>query len=53
MISFQLKDREIRTQKRAFVVGIVNVTNDSFYEKSRGGIERALNLIEEGADIID
>ena len=34
-------------------MGIVNATPDSFFEGSRGGIERALQLIEEGADIID
>ena len=41
------------TERLAFVMGIVNATPDSFYEKSRGGIERALQLIDEGADILD
>ena len=41
------------TEKNAFVMGIVNATPDSFFEGSRGGLERALRLIEEGADIID
>ena len=41
------------TERDAFVMGIVNVTPDSFYEGSRGGIERALQLIDEGADILD
>ncbi len=41
------------TERPAFVMGIVNATPDSFYEKSRGGIERALQLIDEGADILD
>ena len=41
------------TERPAFVMGIVNATPDSFYENSRGGAERALKLIEEGADILD
>ena len=41
------------TERDAFVMGIVNTTPDSFYEGSRGGIERALQLIKEGADILD
>ncbi len=41
------------TDRDAFVMGIVNATPDSFYEGSRGGIERALQLIKEGADILD
>ena len=34
-------------------MGIVNVTPDSFYSESRGGIERAEQLIRDGADILD
>ena len=41
------------TERPAFVMGIVNATPDSFYEKSRGGVDRALQLIDEGADILD
>ena len=41
------------TERPAFVMGILNVTPDSFYENSRGGVERALQLINEGADILD
>ncbi len=41
------------TERSAFVMGIVNTTPDSFYADSRGGVERALRLIEEGADILD
>lgn len=41
------------TERDAFVMGIVNATPDSFYEGSRGGIEKALQLIDEGADILD
>jgi len=50
-ISFGIKKSS--TERPAFVMGIVNVTPDSFYEKSRGGAERAFQLIEEGADLLD
>ncbi len=53
MISLKLADRTISTDKKAFVMGIVNATPDSFWEKSRGGIDLALQQIDEGADIID
>ncbi|WP_178843961.1 dihydropteroate synthase [uncultured Treponema sp.] len=53
MISLKLADRIISTEKPALVMGIVNATPDSFWEKSRGGAEMALRQIEEGADIID
>ncbi len=51
--TLNLRDRVISTKYDAFIMGIVNATKDSFWEKSRGGIERALQLIDEGADIID
>ena len=35
------------TDRDAFVMGIVNATPDSFYAESRGGVERALQLIDE------
>ena len=50
-INFGLKT--CKTDRPAFVMGIVNATPDSFYDKSRGGAERALQLIQEGADILD
>lgn len=53
MKTFPLSSKTISTERRAFVAGIVNVTSDSFYAKSRGGTERAIQLIEEGADILD
>ena len=53
MLSLFLKDKKITTTLPAFVMGIVNATPDSFWEQSRGGIERALKLIEDGADILD
>ncbi len=53
MQQIKLGLKRAATERPAFVMGIVNATPDSFYEKSRGGIERALQLIDEGADILD
>lgn len=53
MIELELNNRRITTKLPAFVMGIVNANNDSFWEKSRGNAEKAFTLIEEGADIID
>ncbi|MCR5171510.1 MAG: dihydropteroate synthase [Treponema sp.] len=53
MIELKLSDRTITTNHKAFVMGIVNVTPDSFWKKSRGGKSLALKLIREGADILD
>lgn len=53
MKKLKLADREISTELDAFVMGILNVTPDSFFDKSRGGIEIAKKLIADGADIID
>ena len=52
-LKFNLADREISTELPAFIMGIVNATPDSFYASSRGGIDRALQLIDEGADVLD
>lgn len=52
-MKFSLADRSIQTDLPAFVMGIVNVTPDSFWKESRGGIEHALELIAQGADILD
>lgn len=53
MLQINFGSKKAVTDRPAFVMGIVNVTPDSFYEKSRGGLERALKLIDEGADILD
>lgn len=53
MKCLHLADRDITTDRPAFIMGIVNATPDSFYNVSRGGIDRALQLVDEGADIID
>lgn len=51
--TLELANRTIKTERPAFVMGIVNCTPDSFFANSRGGVERALQLIQEGADILD
>lgn len=53
MLELTFGTKKITTKLPAFVMGILNVTPDSFYEGSRGSIERAFELIEQGADIID
>ncbi len=53
MLQFKFGQNRAVTERPAFVMGIVNATPDSFYEGSRGGIERALKLIKDGADILD
>lgn len=53
MKELKLKDRTVSTELPAFVMGIVNATPDSFWKDSRGGVERALQLIKEGADLLD
>lgn len=53
MKELKLASRTVITQQPAFIMGIVNCTPDSFYEASRGGVQQALKMIEQGADIID
>ena len=53
MQQLQFGLKRAATERAAFVMGIVNATPDSFYAESRGGVERALKLIDEGADILD
>lgn len=55
-----LADRVIETELPSFVMGIVNLTPDSFWEGSRclgsgvdAALRRAMDQIEAGADIID
>lgn len=52
------KNKIIKTELPAFIMGILNATPDSFWEGSRAkgleaGVQKALKLIEQGADIID
>ena len=53
LLTMQFGSRTITTENKAFIMGIVNVTPDSFYSESRGGIELAEKLISDGADILD
>ena len=53
VLRLELADRVITTERPAFVMGIVNATPDSFFAESRGEADRALRLIDEGADILD
>lgn len=52
------KDRTIEINDRPLVMGVVNVTPDSFFDGGRyatpdGAIRHALRLAEEGADLLD
>ena len=53
-----LADRNYSTKKCCMVMGILNANSSSFYEKSRvpstdEAVEKALKMIEDGADILD
>jgi dihydropteroate synthase len=55
---WQLRSRSLELGERTLVMGILNVTPDSFsdggqFETSQGAIDHALRLLDEGADIID
>ncbi len=52
------KNRAFDFSERTFVMGILNITPDSFYDGGRffdtaGAVEQALRMQDEGADIID
>lgn len=52
------KGRKVSTELPALVLGILNVTDDSFWEGSRAAgvdaaVDRARQMIDAGADIID
>ncbi len=55
---FKIGNRVFEFGKRTYIMGILNVTPDSFYDGGRfftpeSAIEHGLKLAEEGADIID
>jgi dihydropteroate synthase len=57
-ILFRVKSRDFVLGRRAWIMGIVNVTPDSFsdgglYLDPGGAVEHGLALFEDGADIID
>ncbi|MBE0069479.1 dihydropteroate synthase [Thermoanaerobacterium thermosaccharolyticum] len=54
----KVRDKEIEIGKRTYIMGILNMTPDSFsdggkYNTFEKGMDRALKMIEDGADIID
>jgi len=56
--TWQLATRQLRLGERTLVMGIVNVTSDSFsdgglYETPERAIGHAIQLLEQGADILD
>ena len=56
--TWQCRDRSLVLGERTLVMGILNVTPDSFsddglYSNPNAAIERALEMAEQGADIID
>lgn len=55
---FRCGDKVFRLGERTFVVGVLNVTPDSFsdggnYMEVDAAVSRGLEMVEEGADIID
>jgi dihydropteroate synthase len=55
---WQLRSRSLELGTRTLIMGVVNVTPDSFSEGGRfsepkAGIAHALELLDEGADILD
>jgi dihydropteroate synthase len=58
VFQWSLRSRTLELGKRTHVMGIVNVTPDSFsdggkYLDTNSAVEHALHLLDEGADIID
>ena len=58
VLVWHCRDRALRIGARPLVMGILNVTPDSFsdggrYEAADAAIQRGLAMAEEGADIID
>lgn len=56
--AWQLRTRSLTFPQRPLVMGIVNVTPDSFSDGGRltsaeAAVEHALSLVDEGADILD
>lgn len=55
---WQLRSRLLELGERTVIMGVVNVTPDSFYDggsflASENAVAHALRLLEEGADILD
>lgn len=57
-IDIKFMDHTLEIGKRTYVMGILNATPDSFsdggqFNEVKAGIEHAIEMVEEGADIID
>jgi dihydropteroate synthase len=55
---WRCRDRGLLTGERTFVMGIVNVTPDSFsdggmFDDAEAAVKHGLQLLEEGADVLD
>ncbi len=58
VLARQAKDRLIDCSARPLIMGVINVTPDSFYDGGRyfdaaAAVAHALQLVEEGADLLD
>ena len=58
LLTRQAKDRLIEFSDRPLIMGVVNVTPDSFFDGGRycdpaAAVAHALRLVEEGADLLD
>src|SRR5438552_719098 len=56
--TWRLRERELKLGERTLVMGVLNVTPDSFSEAGlhfspQAAVEHGLRLLEEGADILD
>lgn len=54
----KMRDKTLETGKKTYIMGILNMTPDSFsdggmYNTLDKGMERALKMIQDGADMID
>lgn len=57
-ISWRLRTRSLRFRQQPLLMGIINVTPDSFSDGGRfhepaSAVERGLQLVEQGADLLD
>ncbi len=57
-LSLTLRKRNYPLGKKTLIMGILNITQDSFYDGGRyidldRALQRALDMVKEGADIID
>jgi dihydropteroate synthase len=55
---FKIGKKEFDFSGRSYIMGVLNVTPDSFFDSGRyfsvdRAVDRALEMVEEGADIID